>query len=237
MNLSITNFITSFSRERISVYQNYIHSSEPNLLPADISLKSLKLYLWNIQISSALFEVINLYEVTLRNKIFAVVNTEFSDSINDYFFKKRLSFFFKKKLNELGASTIRAPMIVSRLNFSFWTEVLNKHFYYSGSVDKSGHPLYPRLYNFNRSLFSINRKLTREDYNKLTKKLIKINDEVNELRNRICHHEPIFKSKLRAIYIKMLFVLRYLDTNVYQLAKEIERVNKLLKKFEDEINP
>lgn len=237
MNLSITNFITSFSRERISVYQNYIRSSEPNLLPADISLKSLKLYLWNIQISSALFEVINLYEVTLRNKIFAVVNSEFSDSINDHYFKKRLSFFFRNKLDELGASTISAPMIVSRLNFAFWTEVLNKHFYYSGSVDKSGHPLYPRLYNFNSSLFSINRKLTREDYNKLTKKLIKINDEVNELRNRICHHEPIFKSKLRAIYINMLFVLRYLDTNVYKLTKEIERVNKLLKKFEDEINP
>lgn len=235
MNLSITHFITSFSRERISIYQNYIHSSEPNLLPADISLKALKLYLWNIQISSALFEIINLYEVTLRNKIFAVVNSQFHDSINDNHFKRRLSPFFRGKLNELESSSITAPMIVSRLNFAFWTEVLNKHFNYLGSVDKSGNPLYPRLYNFNRALFSINRKLTREDYNKLTQKLIKINDEVNNLRNRICHHEPIFRSNLRIIYIKMLFVLKYLDTNVYKLAKKIERVNELLKKFEDEI--
>lgn len=72
--MTITRLVTALSRERIQPYQDHIKKHIPSALPADISKKALDLYIWNIQISAALFEIISFYEVTLRNKIFNVID-------------------------------------------------------------------------------------------------------------------------------------------------------------------
>ena len=222
--LSITSLRTSLSIERIAVYQNYIATKEPKLLPADVSIRALDLYLWNIKVSSALLELISLYEVTLRNRIFRIIDSEYPNSIRDEFFIRRLPPLTRDKIIKLidnlieSQENITNPLIVSRLSFPFWGVVLEKLFYYSGSLDKH-----------NKLLFSINKKLNLEDFNKLVKRLIDTNIIINDLRNRICHHEPIFKSNLRVMYIKILFSLKYLDRNVYKVAKDIERVSDILR--------
>ena len=233
--LSITSLRTSLSIERIAVYQNYIATKEPKLLPADVSIRALDLYLWNIKVSSALLELISLYEVTLRNRIFRIIDSEYPNSIRDEFFIRRLPPLTRDKIIKLidnlieSQENITNPLIVSRLSFPFWGVVLEKLFYYSGSLDENGNKVLPRLYKHNKLLFSINKKLNLEDFNKLVKRLIYTNIIINDLRNRICHHEPIFKSNLRVMYIKILFSLKYLDRNVYKVAKDIERVSDILR--------
>lgn len=227
---TITHLASALSIERISVYQNYVKTQETNLQPSDVSVKALDLYLWNVKISSALLEIINFYEITLRNKIFKVIDFEFHDSIQDEKLQQAIPPLKRNELIKLiNVNNISNSLIVSRLYFSFWGVVLEKLFYYSGKTDKHGSPVYPRLYKHNKMLFSISKRVDKDTFNKLVGRLIEVNNEVNELRNRICHHEPIFKSNIRMIYVRMLFVLKYLDVNVYKTVKSIERVSGLLK--------
>lgn len=230
MSLPITDLTSALSIERISVYQNYVRLQDATLTSNEVNSKALDLYLWNVNMASALFEVINFYEVTLRNKVFNVIDAQFQDSIQDDKVKQALPKPIKAKLvKQINTPNITNALIVSRLNFSFWNCILDKMFYYSGKVNKQGFPVYPRLYRHNTMLFSISKRLDKDAFNKLVGRLIAINSEVNDLRNRICHHEPIFKSKIRAIYIRILFVLKYLDMNVYKTVKSMERVTSLLK--------
>lgn len=230
METSISSLLPALSQERIAIYQNQVKTAIPTLTPSHISVKALELYLWNIQISSALFEIIGFYEVTLRNKIFNVINKAFTHSIQDNYFIHSLPPLARNKIKTLiSTKGITSPLIVSRLNFSFWTTVLENYFYYSGKSDKQGNPILPRLYKYNNALFDIPKRKTKHQFNRLIKKLIKITIEVNELRNRICHHEPIFKSDIHRIFIKMLFVIKYLDRNIYHLILKIERVTDILK--------
>ncbi|HHW7523118.1 TPA: hypothetical protein ACU18W_002373 [Mannheimia haemolytica] len=230
MSLTITDLTSALSIERISVYQNYVRLQDDTLTSNEVNLKALDLYLWNVNMASALFEVINFYEVTLRNKVFNVIDIKFQDSIQDEKLKQALSGYMRAKLvKQISIPNITNALIVSRLNFSFWNCILDKMFYYSGKVDKQNNAVYPRLYKHNKMLFSIPKRVNKDVFNKLVGRLMAINSEVNDLRNRICHHEPIFKSKIRAIYIRMLFVLKYLDMNVYKTVKSMERVTSLLK--------
>lgn len=220
--MMITRLITPLSRERIQPYQDYIKANCQNLQPSEISQKSLKLYIWNIQISSALLEVISLYEVTLRNKIFNIIDKNQRFSIQNTGFQKELPEKVREKFDYVvdkikkEGKPVTNHLIVSRLSFSVWNAILIK--YMKKNINS-------HLYRYRANIF--NAHVKNPDY--WVKKLININSEINEIRNRICHHEHLLNKNIATSYLKMLVMLKKLDHNVFLIVKENQRVTEILK--------
>lgn len=218
--MAISKLITALSRERIQPYKDYIKAKFPHLQPNEISEKSLELYIWNIQISSALFEIISLYEVTLRNKVFNVIDRNQQYSIQNKGFLKSFPLKVREKFDyainkiEKEGKTVTNNLIVSRLTFSVWNSILIKHI----------KPQNAKFYKYRQDIFGCYVK--KPDY--WLKKLISINSESNHIRNRICHHEHLLNRNIAVSYMKMLVILKKLDPNIFNVAKKHQRVTEIL---------
>lgn len=219
--MTITRLVTALSRERIQPYQDYIKRHIPSALPAEISQKALDLYIWNIQISSALFEIISFYEVTLRNKVFNVIDKNQHFSIQNHGFLKSLPTKVREKfhyvITQIKAENkpVSNHLIVSRLSFSVWNSILIKHMSNPNS----------HLYKHRKEVFGSYVK--NVDY--WIKKLISINSETNNIRNRICHHEHLLNKNIVCSHLKMLVILKKLDNNIFSVVRKHQRVTENLR--------
>lgn len=220
--MTITRLITALSKERIQPYQDHVKTTHPDLQPSEISQKALDLYIWNIQISAALLEIISFYEVTLRNKIFNVIDKNLNFSIQNRSFQRSLPKKVREKFDYVISKIqeekkpVTNHLIVSRLSFSIWNSILLKHMKSQNS----------NLYDYRKDVFGCHIK--NPDY--WIKKLISINSETNDIRNRICHHEHLLNKNIATSYLKMLVILKKLDSNVFTVIKANQRVTAILKK-------
>ena len=148
-----------------------------------------RLYLANINLSSRLFSVLCMFEVTLRNSIDRHYNSQFAGAVSpDWLvsqsgetgflshaslarggFQSRQNVL--KITNDLGGRYTH-DRAVSELNFGFWKYMFaSKEFAAAGSTLLRIFPARPRGINHT------------DVYNRL--------NTINRLRNRIAHHQPI----------------------------------------------
>ncbi len=156
--------------------------------------KAMTLYRKNLQLSQELFTVIGCFEVALRNRI----DEHYSAKFGQQWLKHAASNggMFDNEDCRVSARTIKEEIqklrkgyshgkLVAQLGFGFWRYLFSSHQYRAG-----GQSLI--------QLFVAKPSSSREiQYNAayIFKELQKIND----IRNRIAHHEPICFSKGLAI--------------------------------------
>ena len=147
--------------------------------------KSMQLYKWNLEISSAFQVPLHFCEIAIRN---AVSDTFFNTYGEDWPWHNGLirsldKNFGRKLLVEVSTKYDRHPnlvgKVVSELNFVFWEQIFTRrwHDFWSGKIQCA----FP-----NRS------KNNADDLRKILYYEIR---SVRKLRNRIAHHEPIFEPR------------------------------------------
>ena len=154
---------------------------------------ALRLYAWNSALSSALWGPLGILEVTLRNALHEQLaeRTSRPDWWNDQRLwdvllpsERRGIDEAKSSLALRGRAAPTADDVVAATSMGLWTGLL--------SEGRARHP----LHNYEGNLWRPRLQKAFPLYNGSRKHLYSQLKELKDIRNRVAHHEPIFKVRL-----------------------------------------
>lgn len=199
--------------------------------------KAMTLYRLNLRLSQELFTVISCFEVALRNAIDKHYTAVFgnhwlrsaasNDGIFDNSYCRIAADTINDIIRELGAAYTH-PKLVAELGFGFWRYLFASRQYRIGRQSLlSIFPAKPQStpgIQYNAGYV----------FNRLAK--------INELRNRIAHHEPICfipgkamtnTSDTRKRYVLILQLFRWMNIEEGKLLYGLDHVNNTLDKIDN----
>ena len=157
-------------------------------------VRALELYALNTRLSEALYTSLQVLEVTLRNRIHAVM----TDAINDSWFSAEGVLVLEHQLRQLrkarrNLSEPTPNRIVAALSLSFWVSLLS--------------PAYEELWQT-----TLHRIARRNDGRGLRRQdLAQPLAEIRNLRNRVAHHEAIIHWDIQQHYSNIEQVICWLS--------------------------
>ncbi|MCE6003395.1 Abi family protein [Acinetobacter junii] len=195
-NSNLNSTIDTLSVERLDSYKSYF-----NLNSYD---ESLNLYLWNDALASCFFKLISIFEVAFRNMIHSELSRMYSNNRtqgnifnNDWY----IHLMNSGVLNPVSSNILKktthitrrgnlvpknpAPIpgkVIAAQTFGFWIKVIETT---SASINWKN-----IFFNGLKGHFALHE--TYWDSSAIEDLLVRL-EEVNELRNRIAHHEPLWK--------------------------------------------
>lgn len=172
---------SSFSEVRL---KRYLDQSKGDINAA------LMLYRWNIVLSQALYLPLQIWEVTLRNKINAAFSSRFGSGwpyVEN--FRRQLKSQEERKIKDAidrqeryrGFPKPSTDIIVADLSASFWVGVMGK-----------GYDIPFTWRNWVKRVFPNDATADRAKMHGICMDLL-------DLRNRIAHHEPIYHLDLQGL--------------------------------------
>lgn len=182
--------VAALSAPRLSNYRTFFGTSDEAEL--------LGLYAWNQHLSDGFFELISNVEIVLRNQFHSQLSAVYGvagyPGSRDWYLHLRLTAdsyrSVQKVLNRRRPARAPVPSpddVVSKLTFGFWPYMLDV------SADLVGNPVSwgPLL----TSMLPGNRNSSPTHWARQVHQdaLFARLDLCNEIRNRIAHHEPIWK--------------------------------------------
>jgi Abi-like protein len=205
---------------------------QPFRAPGGDAKDALNRYQHNIELSEALYPGLHLLEVTLRNRLEAVLTGMFGEN---WFLEPRLENILlpdteRQKLFEARASlesanedrrnkglperAMTSGRVVAELGFAFWTSLLGVP--YEQVIWRSHQKMiFPETLSSQRNIKTI-RPMLRA---------------IRHLRNRVMHHEPIWNAPdLNEKYSDILELLRWLDPSVAGWLTGFDRFPNILTK-------
>lgn len=177
---ALLTFKTTLSAARLQTYISYVGPE-----------KALDLYVWNARVSSALFFPLQVYEVVIRNAVAEALMYKYGKSWP-------WSTSFQRSLPKTQRSALVAVLdnqnkqpktvddVVASMKFFFWENFFTIRMK-NRIWDAYLHTVFPGLD-------------TSSDVGELVKQISNEINLIRQLRNRIAHHEPIFRSPLSQYY-------------------------------------
>lgn len=184
--------------------------------------KALKLYHWNLKVSSAFIIPLQICEVASRNGVVLALEHQYGQDWHNserflislhnpkkvYSPKKDI---MGTKANLIKKRSLTAGKVVADLKFAFWESMLTARHdnrlwipYFNLAFPHASNP-------------PTGRKRANEAL-----------ERVRRLRNRIAHHEPIFHRDLTTDYNTILCLIGWRDPVARQWAEKIQDVTNLL---------
>jgi len=142
---------------------------------------ALARYLWNIQLCEALYPLLHLLEIGLRNGLHRELSIHFdrSDWFDMGWLRTSQAEDIEKAREDL-ASLRRDPSpdrIVAEVTFGFWCGLFNRHYEHNQLLWPTLiKPVFPRLPKAMRAIRTVEKNI----------------NQMRQLRNRVFHHEPIW---------------------------------------------
>lgn len=179
---------------------------------------ALQLYLWNAKIGETFHMPIQATEIALRNRINHTLVAKFG---SDWWSEpKFLALLDRERLSDIDTVKRRiinrklslvTDQIVAGLSFGFWTGMLQPKFN-------------PQIWSSHlRATFP--HLPTSESRDSLAKRAGK----AAFLRNRIWHHEPVFKSDLSLAFSEIMSLVQWLCPETHAWIRPHCRVPELLR--------
>lgn len=205
---SIAKVAAALSAERM---KPYLEHAEGDLSAA------VRLYEWNLVVSGALYEALGILEVVLRNAIHERLMERHGNRpgywyddpagiLSDMAHKDVAS--ARQRIRKLHRSETPGR-VVAELSFGFWKFLLSRRYEASLWTADLRHA-FPRLRPQRRSLV----------YGAL--------DELHALRNRIAHHEPIYRRLLERDAETTSRILEWIGPEVREWADTRSRLHAVL---------
>lgn len=197
-----------FSKSRLDTYYR--------IFPNDQG-KAIAYYQLNTQISESLYPLLSNFEIVLRNSIHHSFSIHFK-SENWYEQIKYPELIDQIKVAKskiaLSKKEFSIDKLVSELTLGFWTALFNKKY----------------AKDFWKPLMHAFPMITKEQKHRNTL-AFKLNN-IRKFRNRIFHFEPICNdlNLLEINHKNILETLQWINTNIVQWTKTIDRFDGLLVK-------
>jgi hypothetical protein len=217
------------SRERLGRYAAF--SSEP-------AWESLARYAWNVALCEAFYPLLHGLEVVLRNRLYELGRNAFPyrrvhdvqcwldadpSPLHRYgtgdVAKAKQKLFGADRRTGSPASARRytAGDLVAALDFGFWTGLFNRHYLYQSSRDRRLWPhglaqVFPHAPG-------------RLDFRMVSGRV----NELRQLRNRVFHHEPIWRRPgLARDRGHALELLDWMSPEAGLMLRKMERLSEVL---------
>lgn len=180
---------------------------------------ALARYIWNIQLCEALYPVLHLLEVGLRNGLHREITAHFGrDDWFDMGWLDRPQAEDIQKAREALERQRREPTpdrIVSEVTFGFWCGLFNRHYERSHVLWPALiKPVFPCLPKGMRGIRDIERNI----------------NQMRRLRNRVFHHEPIWHWRdLRQKHDIGTRLVKGLEPELGDQLETIDRFQDILK--------
>ncbi|WJF90253.1 Abi family protein [Paraburkholderia bonniea] len=220
------NFEYVVAKPRLDSYRSYFKVATTE--------EAIALYMWNCEISSCFSTLLSYFEITLRNNIHRGMSLHYSDPHSVFEGK----YWWDRIESELGRKTMEsvnkirlknsvplkpvpsADEIVSRVSFGFWSSVLG---HINAAHATAIFPVIFPHHHLNENTNQWRDATTR-------KNAISFIYEINQFRNRLAHHEPLWKfgrimdMSIKPAIMKMPESSNFLDS--------IERFLRILNLFD-----
>ncbi len=187
---------------------------------------AIRLYGWNIAISAALYPLLQIFEVTLRESLIYALENRFGlDWYNDI--EDLLDPWTIKKIDECRAGLHQGSRkssmlsIANKFSLGFWVSLVapKREQFYTGKVS-----------NLDLNLWSPAIRGAFPYGENLNQKLVKSNLlRIKRLRNLIAHYEPIYLRELEVEYQIILDTLSWMSPEIHSWVVERSRVIDVLK--------
>lgn len=180
---------------------------------------ALELYRWNMELSAAFFVPLQICEVSVRNSIVAAIEDTYGAN-----WPWEKGFEISLRNPQFGASPRRdllglsklptSGKIVAELKFVFWERMFTKS--HDAAVwNKQFMTVFP-----NADPAKTVQQLRGEGFDKLGK--------IRDLRNRIAHHEPIFRRNIQDEYDRVRSIVAWIDETAADWLDKVENVTAMI---------
>lgn len=195
---SAAALVAALSTARLSNYRRFFGAASDE--------EAVGLYAWNEDLGAALFKAFSLLEVVLRNQFHSGLSATYGANgyagSRDWYLHLQLSKHSSKNVQELlsyrkrvrgqWVFMPRSPVptpddVVSNLTFGFWQHLLDVTHDTAGARVSWGHLLPSILPGHRQQQHTFWRQQANQD------SLFARIDLLKDLRNRIAHHEPLWK--------------------------------------------
>lgn len=162
---------------------------------------ALELYLWNANVSGAFFPCLHVCEVTIRNAVSEVLfklhgnQWPWDNGFINTLPNPKYGYNPRNNLKQARDKLSDVNKVIPELNFVFWQKMFT-----SRHDDQLWLPHFRLIFPNADTTVEI-KELRGEIYNDLEK--------IRKLRNRIAHHEPIFRRKLNEDYEAIIKIIGY----------------------------
>ncbi|MGL5194160.1 MAG: Abi family protein [Chroococcales cyanobacterium] len=188
--------------------------------------EALELYKINIKLSETLYPFLSIFEVTLRNRIAAVLINKYGENWfngngGNWLNESGTSMTSRKENHELDQLnkakeelnkrriSLVSDNIVAELNLGFWTGMLKSSYektIWHHHIADLFPDVNPRNYNLKRNL----------------REIFKQANNITRLRNRVFHHDPLFVGsylfqKLLKDYLEGCKLISWLSRDIFKL--------------------
>jgi hypothetical protein len=212
-------FETLISKPRLASYHQYFKTKDIN--------EAIGYYMWNCDLAANYSVLLGFFEILLRNKIHAALSSFYSRSTSqniDWYNKFALKGRAQQQVNKILCDKHNKPLavppkpdeVVSRLTFGFWPALFNnidqRYFDVIMPSVFSNHPL-----NSN--------PLEWKDKPKRRQALRPL-FELNDFRNRIAHHEPLWK--FSAVFDDSTGVQKLVHATTHSVSDSLSRLEQVL---------
>ena len=204
-----------FGGARLSTYDN-VYPERPELV--------LRLYTWNSALSAALWGPLSILEVATRNAVHHQLSLRVQR--DDWWEDARLTGVLlereRRALHEaVGTASRRkenpsADDVVAASGFGLWVGLLS-----------AGVPRDP-VRSYETSLWQPRLHRAFPHYRGGRKQLHAELDEIRNLRNRVAHHEPVFRTDLQRLLEAIARVAGYIDSHAEAYIRANERVSSIV---------
>lgn len=174
----------SMSRQRLEEYLRHVDGCEN---------RALDLYHWNLEISAGMIIPLGVTEVVIRNAIVEAIENQYNKEwFNSKGIIRSLGLQYPKKQKTKFKNS---GQLITKQTFSIWNNFL---------ISRSHKKLWDSHFHN-----SFPNAPTNQPNEVLRKLLFKALDELRYVRNRVAHHEPIYKRKLEEDIKRIDWIIRW----------------------------
>ncbi|MFG1404399.1 hypothetical protein [Xanthobacter sediminis] len=181
---------------------------------------ALELYRWNLELSAAFFVPLQICEVSVRNSIVSAIEGTYGPnwpwergfviSLRD----PLRAYSPRRDLMDLANRLPTAGKIVAELKFVFWERMFTR------SHDAAVWNRHFRTAFPNADAARTVQQLRSDGFDRLQK--------IRDLRNRIAHHEPIFRRNVQEEYERIRSIVAWTDKTSADWLDKVETVTGLI---------
>lgn len=210
------------SPRRFSTYLDHYQGSQAH---------ALRLYAWNIELSAAFWGPLAILEVLLRNAMHAQLSKGRQE---DWWQTPSVNLMDRegdalksaiRKLVKAGNANPSADDVVGASSFGLWVGLLDTGLARHYQLDYSIALWEPRLKHAFPHLNGVKRKQLHGELNR-----------IRVFRNRVAHHEPIFRGNIALTMELIAKVAGYMDPEVREFILEAHRVDTVLARKQDAVS-
>lgn len=192
---------------------------------------ALRLYSWNIAASNALWGPLGILEVCVRNAIHHQMcqragRPDWWRAPTTYLMDRERNAVCRaiSKLEQRGNVNPSSDDVVAATSLGLWTGLLSP-----------GLPRHPTL-SYETTYWQPRLRRAFPGFDGGRKRLYRQLDDLRQIRNRIAHHEPIFKSDLARVCAQVVEVAGYVSRDAAEYIEGSHRVGAVLEAKRDFIS-